>query len=260
MIFDWTPGERISKLPKLLWWPALVWRNIYFLPGNVKRHFQQRESFAAQAIRGSLSLSVEYVHGANVGGDVAEFGTMTGKTATALARAVAQYDGSKRLLLFDSFEGLPATQSVIDASSPHVRSGTWTGGTCRGVTSQQLRAMCRKHLPDRQIEIYEGWFANTLPKLSADTRIALLHIDSDLYQSAIDVLNHCFSRHMVSRGAAIHFDDWDCNQADPRYGERKAWAEIVEQFAVEFTDCGQYGWGARKFIVHSYRGMETNDS
>ncbi|MBI2479306.1 MAG: hypothetical protein HYV60_11925 [Planctomycetia bacterium] len=70
----------------------------------------------------------------------------------------------------------------------------------------------------------------------------------------------CIARHMVSRGAAIHFDDWDCNPADPRFGERKAWAEIVEHFAVEFTDCGLYGWEFRKFIMNSYRGMKSNDS
>ncbi|MBI2480931.1 MAG: class I SAM-dependent methyltransferase [Planctomycetia bacterium] len=260
MIFDWTPGERISKLPKLLWWPALIWRNIYFLPHNVKHHIKQRESLAAAEIRKSLALSVTYIHGAGVLGEVAEFGTMTGRTATALAQAVAEYDGAKRLLLFDSFEGLPATQSVIDASSPHVRSGVWSCGTCRGVTSKQLLAMCRKYLPGSHIDIYDGWFSATLPTVPADTRFALLHIDSDLYQSAIDVLDYCFAHRMVSRGAAIHFDDWDCNQADPRYGERKAWAEIVDKFAVEFSDCGQYGWSARKFIVHSYRGMETNDS
>ena len=260
MIFDWTPGERISRLPKPLWLPALIWRNIYFLRQNLRSHRQQRESLAARGIRECLTLSVEYVHGAGVGGDVAEFGTMTGKTAIALAQAVAQFDGSKKLLLFDSFEGLPDTQSEVDKVSPHVRSGVWSSGTCRGVTSNQLRNMCQKHLPPSRIDIYEGWFSDTLATLPAETRLALLHVDSDLYQSAVDVLHHCFARQMISRGAAIHFDDWDCNQADPRFGERKAWAEIVEQFAVEYTDCGQYGWGSRKFIVHSYRGMDTNDS
>lgn len=259
MAFNWTPGERISKLPKLLWLPALICRNVYFLPQSVQDYFKQRESLVGAEIRKSLTLSVTYIHGAGVDGDVAEFGTMTGRTATALARALNQYDGSKRLLLFDSFEGLPAAESVVDRVSPHVRSGVWSGGTCQGVSSEQLRVMCRKHLPDSQISIHEGWFSDSLPAVPKDTRLALLHIDSDLYQSAMDVLNHCFACRMVSRGAAIHFDDWDCNQADPRYGERKAWAEIVDKFAVEFSDCGQYGWGCRKFIIHSYRGIESDD-
>jgi len=69
MIFDWTPGERISRLPKLLWGPALVWRNIYFLPHNVKNYIKQRESLSAAEIRKSLALSVTYIHGAGVLGE-----------------------------------------------------------------------------------------------------------------------------------------------------------------------------------------------
>ena len=259
MIFDWTPGERISKLPKLLQLPALVWRNLYFFRHNAKNHFRQRETLSDVAIRNSLALSVEYIHGARVQGEVAEFGTMTGKTATALAQSIARYDGSKKLLLFDSFEGLPESQSDIDKSSPHVRSGVWSRGTCQGITSEQLRSMCCKHLPNHRVHVYAGWFSDTLPTVPADTKLALLHIDSDLYQSAVDVLRYCFAHRVVSRGASIHFDDWDCNQADPRYGERRAWSEMVEEFAVEFSDGGPYGWGARKFIVHSYHGLESDE-
>jgi hypothetical protein len=58
---------------------------------------------------------------------------------------------------------------------------------------------------------------------------------------------------MVSPGAVIHFDDWDCNRADPGLGERRAWSEAVSKFGIEYSDCGQYGWGSRKVIVHSYR-------
>ena len=72
----------------------------------------------------------------------------------------------------------------------------------------------------------------------------------------MDVLDFCFSHQKVSQGAAIHFDDWDCNRADPHWGERRAWSEIVAKFEMDFSDCGQYGWGSRKFLVHSYRGMK----
>lgn len=260
MLTDWTPGKRISALPKFLWIPALIWRNLYFFPGNLADHLKHRDSVSAKEVLRSLALSVEYVFGAGVDGDIAEFGTMSGRTARCLAEAIAKYEGAKRLLLFDSFEGLPEATSVIDKRSLHVRTGIWSVGTCHGVTSEQLFAMCRKHLAESRIAIYEGWFAQTLQTVPADTRFALLHIDSDLYQSALDVLDHCFAHSMIARGAAIHFDDWDCNRADPGYGERRAWAEVVEKYGVEYSDCGQYAWGSRKFIVHSYRGIDPDDS
>lgn len=259
MMWDWTPGERISKLPRLFRGPALIWRNLYFLPRNLRIAAQERFSLNGKAIRASLELSVEYITHAAVEGDVAEFGTMTGRTAVVLAKSLARHSQTKRLLLFDSFEGLPESQSSVDRESPHVRDGVWTPGACRGLTKKQLSTACRRYLPASRLAIYEGWFSQTLPSVPRSNRLALIHIDSDLYQSAIDVLDFCFAHQMVSRGAAIHFDDWDCNQANPELGERRAWSETVAKFDITFSDCGQYGWGCRKFLVHSYAGTQTTN-
>jgi hypothetical protein len=84
----------------------------------------------------------------------------------------------------------------------------------------------------------------------------MVHLDCDLYQSAIEVLEYCFSNNMFSDGAIIFFDDWNCNRASPSYGERKAWAEVVDKFSVEFSDGGDYSWGGHKFIVHSYNSEQ----
>lgn len=257
MLFDWTPGKRTSRLPRFLRFPALLLRNLRDLPHNWRVRRRVWYSRNARAVSEALALSVEYICSAGVTGDVAEFGTMTGKTAVDLARALAAFDDSRTLLLFDSFEGLPAAEASADVEAPHVQAGTWSAGTCRGVTSRQLLRMCRRYLAESRIRIREGWFSETLPALEPQTRLALLHVDSDLYQSARDVLEHCFGGGVISPGAAVHFDDWDCNRADPRFGERRAWAEAVDRFAVEFSDCGQYGWGGRKFLVHAYRGVQA---
>jgi O-methyltransferase len=253
MLCDWTPGRRVSKLPRFLQPPALLARNILRLPQAWRNHRREWHSENAREIRKHLALSVEYVCGADVAGDLAEFGTMTGRTATDLARALAARDSSRRLFLFDSFQGLPEPTSPIDQAAPHVQQGVWTPGACRGISKPQLFRLCRRYLSDDRLLILDGWFADTLPTVPAGTRFALLHIDSDLYQSAWDVLEGCFSRGLVSPGAAILFDDWDCNRADPGCGERRAWSEAVHKFGIEFSDCGQYGWGSRKVLVHSYQ-------
>ena len=58
---------------------------------------------------------------------------------------------------------------------------------------------------------------------------------------------------MISEGAAIFFDDWDTNRSSPQFGQRRAWKELVARYRIDYSDHGEYGLGAHKFIVHSYR-------
>jgi O-methyltransferase len=216
-----------------------------------------------------LSLAVAATYGTDVAGDIAEFGTMTGDTACGLARGIVasdQYLGyapdaaglpRKRLLLFDSFEGLPQALHEADIDSPHVRTGMWNKGTCRVLNQTELNARVTQYLPQERVQIFAGWFADTVPSLPADTRLALIHVDSDLYQSAIDVLVPLFARGMIAQGARVFFDDWNCNQASPRFGERRAWRECIERFHIEYSDEGSYGMLGHRFIVHAYRAGET---
>ena len=221
----------------------------------------------ASAATEALAQGVAAIYGCDVIGDVGEFGTMSGRTAAALAQSIASCDKSlgfavriykhppKKLVLFDSFVGLPEVEKdSVDGQSPHVVDGVWSPGTCRGLSAKELDTLISSHLAPDRFEIHPGWFSDTVPALDADRRFALIHIDSDLYQSAIDVLRSLFSRGMVSRGAYIFFDDWNCNRADPQLGERRAWRECVEEYGIEYSDMGAYGIFGWRFVAHSYRG------
>jgi hypothetical protein len=87
-----------------------------------------------------LSEGVYYIFGMGVEGDIAEFGTMSGRTAVALAAALNYcnktlsdsdlrhgFKEPRKLWLFDSFEGLPQARTNVDQSSLHVASGIWGG-------------------------------------------------------------------------------------------------------------------------------------
>lgn len=226
----------------------------------------------AKEIARTLTLSVSYINSAHVNGDVAEFGTMGGFTARTLAAAMVydprrqpiapDYVGEnpfRKLRLFDSFEGLPEITSDIDIESPHVASGTWSKGGCKVLGARELRAMVERVLPPERIEITEGWFADTVKALPDNTRFAMIHFDGDLYQSTIDALVPCFARGFVSRGAVLCFDDWNCNRSLPEYGERRAWAELVERFEIQASHCGDYSASGTKFIIHSYKGIHAAD-
>ncbi len=213
----------------------------------------------------ALSTGVAVLYGADIDGDIAEFGTMTGATARGLARAIATCDATltqaiavygsrpRTLHLFDSFVGLPATDNPIDASAPHVQDGAWMPGACCGLEPDALLAETTAFLAAERVRIHAGWFSETVPALPLDTRFALIHIDCDLYSSAMDALSGLLDRGLIARGAYVFFDDWNCNRADPNLGERRAWRECCERYGIVASDQGAYGVFSRCFIVHDYR-------
>ncbi|UFZ04406.1 TylF/MycF family methyltransferase [Bradyrhizobium ontarionense] len=225
----------------------------------------------AQEIAKTLTLCVQYINSAHVNGDVAEFGTMGGFSARAIATSMvfdlqrqplgktASGENPFRILrLFDSFEGLPEITSPIDQAAPHVISGAWAKGGCKVLAAPELREQIGKILPPHRFQLYEGWFADTVKTLPPETRFAMIHFDGDLYQSMMDALVPLFQRGMISTGAIICFDDWNANRAIPTTGERQAWKELVEMFGIEASNCGDYSVGGTRFIIHAYRGIPAD--
>jgi hypothetical protein len=215
-------------------------------------------SFRNTEVANQLALGVCYAYMSLVKGDIAEFGTAYGVTARVIAEAMAAAERDldhcipKNLYLFDSFEGLPEAQSEIDKEKPRVKNGTWTKGTCKGLTRKQLVAVCGRSIDKDKIIVQEGWFSETVKSLADNTRFSMIHFDGDLYQSTMDVFEPCFERGFISEGAMIFFDDWNSNYANPAWGERRAWRELVERYSVEFSDEGSYASTSHAFIVHSY--------
>ncbi len=200
----------------------------------------------------NLFFGVQYVTESSVEGDIAEFGCATGRTPRVIAGAMKLMSSAKSLHLFDSFEGLPASTSQEDLGNAHVKTGVWAAGQCRGVSQGRLREFCRRHLPGERIKIYAGWYSETLSRIPAGTKFAMMHIDCDLYLSAFEVLNCLFKEKRVAEGAIILFDDWDCNHASNEHGERKAWRDVCANHRIVSSDLGGYGWAGHKFSVHSY--------
>jgi O-methyltransferase len=204
----------------------------------------------------ALARSVWTIASSGINGDVVEFGTMSGLTAKVLARSIsvlekkARYD--RTLHLFDSFEGLPEATSEIDQAQSFVQNGTWAKGALKGLSESALAAICAREYRRDRIRTYAGWFSDTVFLLQKDTQLALLHVDCDLYQSTMDALEPCFRNGWVSKGALIHFDDWNIERSSNDLGERRAWRELVERHKIDFTMGGYYAEAGCWLIVHSY--------
>lgn len=221
------------------------------------RSYEAEHSIAYNETVEKLYLGIEYIRGAAVFGDVAEFGTQYAISASAIALAMREFHEERTLHLFDSFEGLPRVTATPDLNSPHFQMNSWVEGALRGFSPKGLWSVVRQYLPDNQIKVYPGYFQTSLGQLSAPRGIAMVHIDCDLYQSASDVLEHLFSNKLLVEGAIIYFDDFNCNRCSPTFGERKAWSEVVDKFDVIYSDGGMYGCFGQRFFLHEYKGIQA---
>lgn len=210
----------------------------------------------------ALTQGVQYVCNNAVEGDIAEFGTASGFTAYTMARALGIYQQMyagylrqqrvprKSLVLFDSFQGLPTPDHPVDTASPYVQVGRWQEGTFTALSPTELHALCGSAYDPDGVRVVEGWFKDTLPGLAPPARIAMAHLDCDLYSSTAEVLERLFSQRLMAEGSVLFFDDWNCNRSSPSFGQRRAWRETVQKYGVVHSDCGDYAVLGHKFIVH----------
>lgn len=120
----------------------------------------------------------------SVPGAIAEFGCYKGLSSVALSIA-AKYSG-RRLMVFDSFEGLPESTEVIR----HIAENavvTYKKGDFSGAL-EEVRSVIARHGEIDRVEFIKGYFCDTLPKRPADEKYALIFEDADLAESVRDIL------------------------------------------------------------------------
>jgi O-methyltransferase len=130
-----------------------------------------------------------------VEGDLVEVGCHEGQSAVLFAKVMRSFNSTKKLHVYDSFEGLPATKPI----DGHVyKQGDLA------TSEDVLRDNFRKHgleLP----AIHKGWFDDTLPN-GLPEKICFAHLDGDLYDSIMVSLHHVYQR--LTRGAICLIDDY----------------------------------------------------
>lgn len=148
-------------------------------------------------------------------GHIMEFGVFRGKTIRAIAKCVP----NRIVYGFDSFVGLPES---------------WK----RTENDIYDKGHFKTQIPDvpHNVVIVKGFFEDTLPnwvKENSFQLVAFLHIDSDLYSSAITILYSL--NELIKPGTIIVFDelcDWSNQHIYDFWedGEWKSLHEWMEQF------------------------------
>ena len=136
------------------------------------------------------------------GGMALEFGVFRGRSLTVIAEARK----GREVYGFDSFEGLP------EDYRPHVRRGAFSVDRLPRVDGAELVV---------------GWFDDTLPDF-LDTHpgpVDFLHVDGDLYSSAVTVLSSVGPR--LLPGSVVIFDEFFNYPGWDDGGEFRAWEEYL---------------------------------
>lgn len=134
-------------------------------------------------------------------GDAIECGSYQGATALLLALLGKLHDLPQRVLMLDTFAGMPPV-SAFDLS----RSSGEFQPPANQVEMIQGRAS-RLGVADR-VEIHQGFFASTFAKFAdRELRFAFAHIDANIYQGTLEACQFVIPR--LSPGGAVVFDDYN---------------------------------------------------
>lgn len=219
----------------------------------LNHHFLYSISNNTQVRTAAFEKAIEFTKWNRIQGDILEFGTLGGDTASIFAKLLKIHNVSSKLHLFDSFIGLPEITSDIDVDSYNVKSNIWkSGGMSLGQgTAQMVQKKLTSILPHTRIHLHEGFFCDTFLDGVIREKPSIVHIDCDLYQSAKEVLSKLFQFNLVQDGLVILFDDYNCNRGNPNFGERRAFTEVMAANPNYSSSLFYYyGWHGAAFIIH----------
>lgn len=217
--------------------------------------------------RHAIQTCMDFVVYGGIDGDIYEFGVLAGWTARHFAQVMRDMHFLADLWLFDSFEGLPRLKSMVDSRSYDVTRGVWreemelpdawadeVGDSIEGHVKTRLSLI----ISAPRIHVRKGFFSETL-KERLTAKAALVHLDCDLHQSTFEVLSALDRDEALQDGTVLMFDDWNCNRANPAFGQRRALGDWLEArkdtwSASHFMN---YGFNSAAFILHRVAASRT---
>ena len=119
-------------------------------------------------------------------------------------REVLESPYSRKIIGFDAFGKFPQQENVEDQSFVEKFEGT----AGQGISIHELEEVLA-HKKFQNYELIQGDITQTIPDYVAnhpELKISLLHIDVDVYQPSVTILNHLFDR--VVSGGLLVFDDF----------------------------------------------------
>jgi O-methyltransferase len=165
----------------------------------------------------NIEYCVRDVIANGVAGDLIETGVWRGG-ATIFMKAILQSLNINNRIVWvaDSFEGLPKPDENKYQADKSDRHHMWKE---LAIPLETVKYNFEKYgLLDENVKFLKGWFKDTLPTAPV-SKIAVLRLDGDMYESTIDALTHLYPKLEV--GGYLIVDD---------YGGIKACKAAVEDY------------------------------
>lgn len=171
--------------------------------------------------------ATRHVVRSGIPGAIVECGVWRGGSMVAAALTlIEEGDTSRRLFLFDTFEGMTEPTDADrsgngELAKTHLsRIEKGTGTWCYASIDDVRANMARTAYPSAQVTFVKGPVEETIPDHAPGAPIALLRLDTDWYESTRHELTHLFP--LLHAGGILIIDDYGHWQ-----GARKATDEFL---------------------------------
>lgn len=169
-----------------------------------------------------LWWSVKYICNNNLNGDIIEFGVWRGGALELIAYALNEYQGSNRIIGFDTFEGHPKPgKNEVDIWGNDMqkkfkeeKAGKWAYAKYEYVLSNLNNVY-------KNVQLYKGLVDESIDDNKVGN-IAILRLDMDWYKPTKIVLQKFYAK--IQKGGLLIIDD---------YGHHSGARQAVDEFIVE---------------------------
>jgi len=178
---------------------------------------------------GKLIIHYELFKMANkLPGSIVECGIFKGMSLIRFAtfRNLLKMENKKKILGFDVFGKFPETKFEQDKK---LREKFINDSGKSGISKSQLLKILKNKKLNKKIELIRGDITKTIPqyvKKHPNLRIALLNLDTDIYEPSITILNYLYPK--IVKGGILILDDYGVFP-----GETKAVNEFFDGKKIE---------------------------
>lgn len=141
-------------------------------------------------------------------GAIVECGVFKGSSFCrfAMFRELLENNYSRKIVGFDVFDKFPETNFESDKE---IRGRFIQEAGNESITKEQLREVLENKNLNTSIELVKGNIMETVPKYveqHPEFKIALLNLDTDIYEPAVVILEHLYPR--IVNGGILIMDDY----------------------------------------------------
>lgn len=152
----------------------------------------------------------------NLDGEIWECGAYRGGTALCMALFLKEFRSNRLVRAFDTFEGMPL-------------SGPLDTHPVGSFAEADYEEACEILLPMGNVAVHKGVMPASFAGLR-DSKISLVHLDVDQYQSVADCLEFVYPRLQV--GGFVVVDDYNCPAC---LGAKKATHEFMQARRIKVS-------------------------